>query len=108
MEKLAAVVCLTLAVTGCTSAVEEDVREQLIDPSSAEFKDVRMCDGDDTISVGQVNGKNRMGAYTGFEPFFHQYGIVYFASDPRFSEKMDRCYSDLGDIEADALEDVSR
>lgn len=106
MEKLAAVVCLTLVVAGCTSAVEEDVREQLIDPNSAEFKDVRTCDGDDTISVGQVNGKNRMGAYTGFEPFFHQYGIVYFASDPRFSEKMDQCYSDLGDIEADAMEAV--
>lgn len=93
MKYIAAVVGLAVAVSGCKNAAEEAVREHLIDPSSAEFKDVRTCDGNANITVGQVNGKNRMGAYTGFEPFFVEYGIAHFASSASFSEVMERCYA---------------
>jgi hypothetical protein len=92
MNQLAiAIACLAL-LTGCKNAAEEAVRSELIDPESAEFRDVEACPGDSEITRGEVNGKNRMGAFTGFEFFFVEAGQVYFAGTDGVMEVMDRCY----------------
>jgi hypothetical protein len=50
---------------------EEAVANQLVDPNSAEFRNVQVTDDDDVC--GEVNAKNRMGGYTGFSPFVTVY-----------------------------------
>lgn len=59
-----------LALTGCTR--EQDRAEQaaadlLIDPESAKFRKVENRGGG--VWCGEINGKNRMGAYSGYNPF---------------------------------------
>ena len=60
------------------SKAEKAVAAQLIDPSSAQFRRV-VVSPDRVVVCGEVNGKNRLGAYTGFEGFFVRDG-----QDPRF------------------------
>lgn len=91
----AILIVLSTNLGGCSSEVEDAVRHELIDAGSAQFRDVERCAGDTKISRGQVNGKNRMGAYTGFEPFFYDGASVTFASSPGFERMMNRCYADL-------------
>jgi hypothetical protein len=79
-------------LTGCNNAAEEAVRRELVDPDSAQFREVKTCSGDPNISTGEVNGKNRMGAYTGFEPFFVEGGRVFFAATDGFVAAMNKCY----------------
>lgn len=65
------VLVLALLVAGCDqkiSAAKESVRSKLFDPDSAQFRNVRIVDG--TV-CGEVNGKNRYGAYVGFTPFYY-------------------------------------
>ena len=52
------------------------VLEQLTDPESANFRDIKVYAGVDyfgtpnvDVVCGQVNSKNRMGGYVGFHPF---------------------------------------
>ncbi|KAF1692743.1 hypothetical protein CSC62_14000 [Pseudoxanthomonas jiangsuensis] len=53
--------------------------EQLIDPSSAQFRNMLVGDG---VVCGEVNGKNRFGAYVGFKPFLVSQGQhLRFAPD---------------------------
>jgi hypothetical protein len=68
-------VALALSCTGCglldSGAGEEEEGKQLaaavlIDPTSAQFRDVHHYRH---VVCGQVNGKNRMGAYVGFSRF---------------------------------------
>jgi len=82
------------ALASCGSPAEDIVRQQLIDPDSAQFREIVTCPADHSITRGQVNGKNRMGAYTGFETFFVEGEQVYFAADPQFMAMTDRCYGD--------------
>jgi hypothetical protein len=44
------------------------VRDAMVDPGSAQFHNVRK---DDLLNIrcGEVNGKNRMGGYVGWQPF---------------------------------------
>lgn len=51
------------------------VASQLVDPNSAQFRNVKGQRGN---ICGEVNGKNRMGGYVGFKPFYVQYGRVDF------------------------------
>jgi hypothetical protein len=71
-----------LALAGCNDArnrkAEEAVRYQLIDGDSAKFREVRMVG---EAVCGEVNAKNRMGAYIGFEPFAFTDGTALIASD---------------------------
>lgn len=59
-----------LMLGGCsnpTQNAQDAVAYNLLDPDSAKFREVRTTD---TGAVcGQVNGKNRMGAYVGFKDF---------------------------------------
>ena len=72
---------VALLASGCDnrSDMEEAVAYDLIDPSSAQFREVRQTD--DGTWCGQVNGKNRMGAYTGYNDFFAlEIGSEYFVT----------------------------
>lgn len=62
-----ATVGLGLAGCGNTGPAKEAVGDQLKDPSSAQFKEVRRTDG---VVCGEVNAKNSFGAYEGFRRFF--------------------------------------
>jgi hypothetical protein len=59
-----------IAVSGCEGAALEKGKSlasrDLFDPGSAEFRDV-VVRGNHVC--GQINGKNRLGAYTGFRGF---------------------------------------
>ncbi len=46
---------------------KEKVRETMLDPSAAKFRDVEKKNG---FICGHVNGKNKFGAYTGFKAFY--------------------------------------
>lgn len=72
----AEVLVIGLALCGCsfipgTSAykierAQEEAAKALIDPSSAQFRSVRVSK--DAV-CGEINAKNRMGAYVGFSRF---------------------------------------
>jgi hypothetical protein len=67
---------LLLLLTGCDSAIseaQEAVKRQLIDPESARFRDVVRCSHGNGVH-GQVNSRNRMGGYVGFQPFYYANG----------------------------------
>ncbi len=66
------IACILAASTlsGCGSskrtAVEDAVREQLVDPASAQFGEMKDFDAYGTSRVCiEVNAKNRMGGYSG-------------------------------------------
>lgn len=108
MHKLIPILTLSLLVASCSNPVEEAVKAKLIDPQSAEFRDMKRCSGDQAVWTGEVNAKNRMGAFTGFEPFFYDGINLAFASDPTdFSEQMERCYSHLSSATGDETEQES-
>lgn len=104
MKRIVAVASMAALVAGCSNAAEQAVRAELIDPESAEFREVKTCTGDSSITRGEVNGKNRLGAYTGFEFFFVEDGRVYFAGTDGVMEVMDRCY---GSSAKEAMEDAA-
>lgn len=72
------VVALTLVCAGCDGAAERAVRNQLIDPTSAEFSEVATKGN---VTCGLVNSKNRMGGYTGRQLFLVRDDQVYFWRD---------------------------
>jgi hypothetical protein len=65
--------------------VQDKVSYDLIDPSSAQFRNVTVVDG---WVCGEVNAKNRFGAYVGYKPFYGTYidgaeaiGHIYDSED---------------------------
>lgn len=69
MHRVAALATI-LAVAGCNALhdpVEGAVKAELRDPASARFRNVRtMASG---ITCGEVNAKNAVGGYSGFQKF---------------------------------------
>lgn len=62
-------VCVFIALAGCSNEVEKTVKQQLKDPDSAQFKDINgRC--------GLVNAKNSYGGYTGFKRFYISNDVV--------------------------------
>lgn len=61
---------LALGACGDTQRGKEIVAREFRDPSSLQWRDVRMVErtGDDYL-CGEVNGKNGFGAYVGFRKF---------------------------------------
>jgi hypothetical protein len=82
MTRAPAIVALSIAVlaTGVTGYIwyarygkpiadaKDTVKEKLVDPRSAEFKNVRATATGNVC--GEVNSKNRMGGYVGFKHFW--------------------------------------
>ena len=74
MKYILAVTVVVSFITGCdsvNSAAENAVSRQLIDPDSAQFRDLVKVD-DGAYVCGEVNSKNRMGGYTGFTEFMYE------------------------------------
>lgn len=91
-KKGLALLAATVCISSCGNPVEDTVRQSLIDGESAEFRGVERCSGDSSITTGEVNAKNRMGAYVGFEPFFVKDGQVYYTSTDGVMGIISRCY----------------
>lgn len=79
----------------------------LRDPSSAEFRNIKVGTG---ATCGEVNGKNAYGAYAGFKPFVYTDGVAliepeqpavfnvpentaYYTFMAEFAQTQLRCYS---------------
>lgn len=83
-------------LTGCgPSEAEKAVRERMLDPEATQFKDVKPCPADKEMTVGNFNGKNLMGAFTGFKPFFYKKYQTVLLGDPGFEQMLKDCYGDL-------------
>lgn len=97
MKRVIIAVTAALALAGCdgTMKVKNAVKATLIDPSSAQFRKVEKCTEDPTVWRGDVNGKNGMGAYVGFRPFFSDGTTAAKAGDDGFSKLLDRCFGDI-------------
>lgn len=81
MKRRLAAFALIAALAGCSIDEYKNVklvRQQLNDPDSAQFEEVRTVDG---VTCGLVNAKNLYGAYTGFERFVVKDQRVYFGDD---------------------------
>lgn len=97
---------LVVLLSGCnseTGRVEDLVRENLKDPTSAQFKEIRKSK-DGKYFCGEVNAKNSMGGYIGFTefavgPMDSSYPDVSF----EINAVIDRCH-DLPPIEVHATE----
>lgn len=84
MKKILLALVIPLILSGCKpgeekaiSLAKSEVAANLLDPSSAQFRKVKvakMMDADEgrvfAIVCGEINGKNGFGAYAGFHPFF--------------------------------------
>jgi hypothetical protein len=94
LRNLAGAVLLTLLLPGCSAAdafryeskAREAVAKQLLDPTSAQFRNIAVRK--DHV-CGEVNAKNSMGAYVGFQRFVVNVSNWNAQLDPKFD------YSDL-------------
>ena len=86
------VLCCILA-TGCDSEVKNAVRQTLIDPDSAQFRNIESCEHDPSVVRGEVNSRNRLGGYVGFQSFYYVEGRVEFVGvDATSVDLMERCF----------------
>jgi len=83
------------------SRATEYIAKLLLDPESAQFRGVRIVKG--RTVCGEVNGKNLLGAYTGFKPFVYGYGEGFIGNVPNaptmsgdvFLDALSRAQADL-------------
>ncbi|MCW2363864.1 MULTISPECIES: hypothetical protein [Sphingobium] len=71
---------------------QEAVRALLTDPASAQFRNVVIHndrEGRPHSVCGEVNGKNRMGGYAGFEDFYYVLANRQAAIDPGIVPSLD-------------------
>lgn len=66
---LGCVVVLTACGGSQHSDAKQQIADQLKDPASAQFRNVRASTLRDTDVCGEVNAKNSFGGYTGFKRF---------------------------------------
>lgn len=79
---------------GCspTFTGKDKVLEQLKDPASAEFREIKVSIFNGAPLVcGEVNAKNSYGGYTGFRHFMIKEGRARLASDEISSVRIDAC-----------------
>jgi hypothetical protein len=88
-----------LGLSGCSGgaedAAEKLVADQMRDPASAQFREVKVVkqqDGSEAV-CGEVNGKNAFGGYVGFRGFVVHGSEVHIRND-------DLNMSDIAEIEA--------
>lgn len=80
---LLVLIAVAALLTGCDADMQrakDAVRQRLIDPDSAQFRDLRKVDEG---ICGQVNSKNRMGGYVGYRTFLYDSRLrrAYLRSD---------------------------
>lgn len=97
-------IIIFLLLTSCAESEIERVKDAVAnktrDPTAAEFRNVRYCDGRDDLIAGEMNAKNAFGAYVGFTPFFWDRGVITIVEESIFdnperqrfvAKLMDRC-----------------
>lgn len=85
---------LVALLSGCS---EPDwrvaVEQQLVDPGSAEYRDLKEIEesraGGSSV-CGEVNSRNRMGGYNGFRRFFFRAGSARIEPDTSVMGVMDK------------------
>jgi len=91
MERRSAATGILLALAACGSSAIDSAREiaahDLADPAAAQFREVKRAS--ENCVVGELNAKNRMGAYTGFRPFIVDLGKKQVAVSPDDTEQGD-------------------
>lgn len=77
------------------TSAKDAVRRVLVDPESAQFRDVRQYSKPDSpvLVCGKVNAKNRMGGYTGFHNFMLYGATVALGADELQSATIGACCS---------------
>lgn len=78
--------------------IKERVRQSFVDPSSVRFGDFGRCPSDKDMWRGDVDAKNRMGAYTGEQPIFFKDGVLTTVDDRRFTKIMHACYGSTEEV----------
>lgn len=102
LAALGAHLALTACDLGPIGRAKEAMRERMLDPDAAEFRDMQMCpEGKDRV-MGQVNGKNAFGAYTGFKHFLYVDGRARLVEDRDFVAAIGDCYG------SEAMKDAER
>tara|TARA_R110002020_G_scaffold475979_1_gene715305 strand:- start:135 stop:704 length:570 start_codon:yes stop_codon:yes gene_type:complete len=78
---------------------KDGIRKRLKDADSAKFRDVRFYSGGTTpVVCGQVNAKNGLGGYSGFERFIasgDNENIAFLASDIKAGDSIDKVWDKL-------------
>lgn len=81
------VIAIALASAGCSVGVQNEAQEavarDLRDPSSAQFRDVKIYP---KYVCGEINGKNGMGAYAGFTRFWYNREKKIYSIDPKSAD----------------------
>ena len=99
MVRAAAVIAAGLALTGCegrpAAEAERAVRATLRDPSSAQFRGVRVCPATEGWT-GEVNSKNPDGVYTGFQVFVVENGKALTMPNPNDQDALAVWVNHLG------------
>ena len=89
------VLIFALCLAGCSAAAKDAVRGVLLDPDAAQFKNMETCPAAGGMATGEVNAKNRSGAFAGSMPFFVNGPEVTFVDDPSFTRLLDECYGNV-------------
>lgn len=95
--KIRILFCCIIALTACTKQKAQRLAAaQLIDPGSAQFRNVQTISGPAGERVcGEINGKNRMGAYAGFTRFIVNPAIEYTEMEPQNARSVEAALNDL-------------
>lgn len=87
------------------SKAEASAASKLIDPSSAQFRNVHVVRWSVGRTVcGEINGKNAFGAYVGFTRFAASYKGEAFI-DPGWSGETDNAFAELRQLTWSAVSD---
>ena len=70
------------------SEAKDAITRDLLDPSAAQFRKLHIATGGpDPALCGEINAKNRMGAYTGFKLFYVIYREGKYSGQINVSEE---------------------
>ena len=104
-----------IAVSGCNSAqkaAEHAVSQDLPDPRSARFRNFHI--NNEGVVCGEVNGKDRKGAYTGFRKFVYYSHTGNHHLEPedigaQFENAMSLCRASYGTgVVSDACQEADK
>ena len=82
LKNTAALIAFSMLM-GCSSSesdLKERVKRTLIDPESVQFRELSMSVGGACLR-GEVNAKNRMGGYVGFQKFYASEHTIIIANN---------------------------
>lgn len=90
-SSMALVSCDGIAI-GEAADVESEIKALLTVPGTARITDLERCSGDQSMWTGKLDAQNRMGMYSGPQPFFYKSFVLTTVTDKAFNQKTDACY----------------